>query len=214
MELVPGPDEIGNVIERSCRSCSVSSSSIIDGYSSRKRKGRRAKFQAKMCVFLDDVPLAKVGNHMLKMVPNCRRSSVPVNSLGIWTRVDGNELGVVYWEKPQPLRRYESFIWEPKRTLEVLAASTARFFQFQRYAATLCQFLIFRVFKSFSTSSIHLVGGLPLVRDSIGFLNVGSMSGSGTESGLRVEELIPSKWYCRQVDQSRPPKSKTPAQDH
>ncbi|GFV58199.1 mariner Mos1 transposase [Trichonephila clavipes] len=47
----------------------------------------------------------------------------------------------------------------------VLAASTARFLQFQRYAATLCQFLIFRIFKSFSTSSIHLVGGLPLVRD-------------------------------------------------
>ncbi|GFV02455.1 hypothetical protein TNCV_1023831 [Trichonephila clavipes] len=54
----------------------------------------------------------------------------------------------------------------------VLAASTARFLQFQRYAATLCQFLIFRVFKSFSTSSIHLVGGLPHVRDPIGFLNV------------------------------------------
>ncbi|GFY01953.1 hypothetical protein TNCV_5098141 [Trichonephila clavipes] len=54
-----------------------------------------------------------------------------------------------------------------------LAASTARFFQFQRYAATLCQFLILRVFKSFSTSSIHLVGGLPLVQDPIGFLNVG-----------------------------------------
>ncbi|GFW25796.1 protein PAT1 1 [Trichonephila clavipes] len=54
----------------------------------------------------------------------------------------------------------------------VLAASTARFFQFQRYAATFCQFLIFRVFKSFSTSSIHLVGGLPLVRGPKGFLNV------------------------------------------
>ncbi|GFS76961.1 hypothetical protein TNCV_3756331 [Trichonephila clavipes] len=55
---------------------------------------------------------------------------------------------------------------------QVLAASTALFFQFQRYAATLCQFLIFRVFKSFLTSSTHLVGGLPLVRDPIGFLNV------------------------------------------
>ncbi|GFU42259.1 oxysterol-binding protein-related protein 11 [Trichonephila clavipes] len=60
---------------------------------------------------------------------------------------------------------------------QVLAASTARFFQFQRYAATLCQFLIFRVFKSFSTSSIHLVGGLPLVRDPIEFLNVRPLEG-------------------------------------
>ncbi|GFW04458.1 hypothetical protein TNCV_878271 [Trichonephila clavipes] len=56
--------------------------------------------------------------------------------------------------------------------IAVLTASTARFLQFQRYAATLCQFLIFRVFKSFPTSSIYLVGGLPLVRDPIGFLNV------------------------------------------
>ncbi|GFU54516.1 homeotic protein female sterile [Trichonephila clavipes] len=56
-------------------------------------------------------------------------------------------------------------LYKRNNLLQVLAASTARFLQFQRYAATLCQFLIFRVFKSFSTSSIHLVGGLPLVRD-------------------------------------------------
>ncbi|GFT60684.1 hypothetical protein TNCV_3584011 [Trichonephila clavipes] len=60
--------------------------------------------------------------------------------------------------------------WYEQDCESVLAASTARFLQFQRYAATICQFLIFRVFKSFSTSSIHLVGGLPLVRDPIGFL--------------------------------------------
>ncbi|GFW24269.1 hypothetical protein TNCV_605191 [Trichonephila clavipes] len=63
-------------------------------------------------------------------------------------------------------------LYKRNNLLQVLAASTAHFFQFQRYAATLCQLLIFRVFKSFSTSSIHLVGGLPLVRDPIGFLNV------------------------------------------
>ncbi|GFW89458.1 hypothetical protein TNCV_3967481 [Trichonephila clavipes] len=63
-------------------------------------------------------------------------------------------------------------LYKRNNLLQVSAASTARFLQFQRYAATLCQFLIFKVFKSFSTSSIHLVCGLPLVRDHIGFLNV------------------------------------------
>ncbi|GFX55354.1 g protein-coupled receptor kinase 5 [Trichonephila clavipes] len=39
--------------------------------------------------------------------------------------------------------------------------------------STLCQFLIYLEFLiHFPTSSIHLVGGLPLVRDPIGFLNV------------------------------------------
>ncbi|GFV08169.1 uncharacterized protein TNCV_4787141 [Trichonephila clavipes] len=62
-------------------------------------------------------------------------------------------------------------LYKRNNLLQVLAASTARFLQFQRYAATLCQFLILRVFMSCSTSSnIHLVGGLPLVRDPIGFL--------------------------------------------
>ncbi|GFV92991.1 piggyBac transposable element-derived protein 4 [Trichonephila clavipes] len=46
---------------------------LIDGYSSRKRKGRPACFQAKMCAVPDDVPLARVGNHMPKMVSNYRR---------------------------------------------------------------------------------------------------------------------------------------------
>ncbi|GFT38183.1 piggyBac transposable element-derived protein 4 [Trichonephila clavipes] len=46
---------------------------LIDGYSSRKRKGRPASFQAKKCAVPDDVPLARVGNHMSKMVSNYRR---------------------------------------------------------------------------------------------------------------------------------------------
>ncbi|GFU77928.1 retrovirus-related Pol polyprotein from transposon TNT 1-94 [Trichonephila clavipes] len=71
-------------------------------------------------------------------------------------------------------------------TINVLAASIARFIQLQRHAATLCQFLIFRVFKSFSTSSIHLVGGLHLDRDPIGFLNVhGQVSHSTTDTDRR-----------------------------
>ncbi|GFX66049.1 piggyBac transposable element-derived protein 4 [Trichonephila clavipes] len=46
---------------------------LIDGYSSRKRKGRPASFQAKKCVVPDDVRLASGGNHMTKMVSNYRR---------------------------------------------------------------------------------------------------------------------------------------------
>ncbi|GFX08123.1 piggyBac transposable element-derived protein 4 [Trichonephila clavipes] len=46
---------------------------LIDGYSSRKRKGRPASFQAKKCVVLDGVRLASVGNHMTKMFSNYRR---------------------------------------------------------------------------------------------------------------------------------------------
>lgn len=46
---------------------------LIDGYSSRKRKGRPASFQAKKCAVPDDVRLASVGNHMPKMVSNYRR---------------------------------------------------------------------------------------------------------------------------------------------
>ncbi|GFV97133.1 piggyBac transposable element-derived protein 4 [Trichonephila clavipes] len=45
---------------------------LIDGYSSRKRKGRPDSFQAKECAFPDDVRLASVGNHMPKMVSNYR----------------------------------------------------------------------------------------------------------------------------------------------
>ncbi|GFS75109.1 hypothetical protein TNCV_1397251 [Trichonephila clavipes] len=36
---------------------------LIDGYSPRKRKGRPASFQAKKCVVLDDVHLARVENY-------------------------------------------------------------------------------------------------------------------------------------------------------
>ncbi|GFW91489.1 transposable element Tcb2 transposase [Trichonephila clavipes] len=39
---------------------------LIDRYSSRKRKGHPARFQAKKCVALDDVRLTSVGNHMPK----------------------------------------------------------------------------------------------------------------------------------------------------
>ena len=39
---------------------------LIDGYSSRKRKAGPASFQAKMCVVLDDVPLASVGKSYAK----------------------------------------------------------------------------------------------------------------------------------------------------
>ncbi|GFV30317.1 piggyBac transposable element-derived protein 4 [Trichonephila clavipes] len=45
---------------------------LKDGYSSRKRKGRLAGFQAKKCVVLDDVRLASVGNHMRHEVSNYR----------------------------------------------------------------------------------------------------------------------------------------------
>ncbi|GFV75787.1 hypothetical protein TNCV_1757151 [Trichonephila clavipes] len=40
-------------------------------------------------------------------------------------------------------------LYKRNNLLQVLAASTARFHQVQRYAATLCKFLIFGVFKSF-----------------------------------------------------------------
>ncbi|PRD35301.1 UNVERIFIED_CONTAM: hypothetical protein NCL1_11913 [Trichonephila clavipes] len=53
-------------------------SQLIDGYSSRKRKGRPAGFQAKKCVVPDDVRLANVGNHIPKMLSNCRRCVVVV----------------------------------------------------------------------------------------------------------------------------------------
>ncbi|GFW93254.1 transposable element Tcb2 transposase [Trichonephila clavipes] len=49
---------------------------LIDGYSSRKRKGRNASFQVKKCVVPDDVRVASVRNHMPKMVSNYRRSFV------------------------------------------------------------------------------------------------------------------------------------------
>ncbi|GFW63737.1 piggyBac transposable element-derived protein 4 [Trichonephila clavipes] len=51
---------------------------LIDGYSSRKAKGRPASFRAKKCVVLDDVRLASVGNHTPKMASNyrqCRKCS-------------------------------------------------------------------------------------------------------------------------------------------
>ncbi|GFW99584.1 hypothetical protein TNCV_3418171 [Trichonephila clavipes] len=46
----------------------------IDGYSSRKRKGRPASFQAK-CVVPVDVSLSSVGNHMSKKISNCIRNA-------------------------------------------------------------------------------------------------------------------------------------------
>ncbi|GFX83206.1 piggyBac transposable element-derived protein 4 [Trichonephila clavipes] len=45
---------------------------LIDGYSSRKRKGLPASFRAKKCAIPDDVRLAIMGNHMPKMVSNYR----------------------------------------------------------------------------------------------------------------------------------------------
>ncbi|GBM86181.1 hypothetical protein AVEN_48192-1 [Araneus ventricosus] len=45
---------------------------LIDGYSSRKRKGHPASFQVKKCAFPDDVRLPSVGNHMPKLVSNYR----------------------------------------------------------------------------------------------------------------------------------------------
>ncbi|GFS86074.1 transposable element Tcb2 transposase [Trichonephila clavipes] len=45
----------------------------IDGYSSRKRKGRTASFQVNKCAVPDDVRLASVENHVTKMVSNYRR---------------------------------------------------------------------------------------------------------------------------------------------
>ncbi|GFV54948.1 piggyBac transposable element-derived protein 4 [Trichonephila clavipes] len=49
---------------------------LIDGYSSRKRKGRPASFQVKKCVVPDDVRLTSVENPIPKMVSNygrCRK---------------------------------------------------------------------------------------------------------------------------------------------
>ncbi|GFY05258.1 hypothetical protein TNCV_2207041 [Trichonephila clavipes] len=91
------------------------------------------------------------------------------------SKMDSSSLSVLQ-EVEFPLPVVHQLNYQDSRQLRyirsVLAASTARFLQFQRYATTLCQFLMFRVFKSFSTSFIHLVGGLLLVRDLIGFLNV------------------------------------------
>ncbi|GFT86794.1 piggyBac transposable element-derived protein 4 [Trichonephila clavipes] len=53
--------------------CIALARQLIDGYSSRKRKGRPVSFQAKKCVVPEDVRLASVGNHMPKMVTNYRR---------------------------------------------------------------------------------------------------------------------------------------------
>ncbi|GFT62342.1 piggyBac transposable element-derived protein 4 [Trichonephila clavipes] len=52
--------------------------SLIDGYSSRKRKGRPASFQANKCVIPDDVRIGSVGNHMPETVSihrRCRKCS-------------------------------------------------------------------------------------------------------------------------------------------
>ncbi|GFX43490.1 piggyBac transposable element-derived protein 4 [Trichonephila clavipes] len=46
---------------------------LIDGYSSRKRKGRPASFQARKFVVPDDACLPSERNHMPKMVSNYRR---------------------------------------------------------------------------------------------------------------------------------------------
>ncbi|GFV76896.1 uncharacterized protein TNCV_689661 [Trichonephila clavipes] len=53
---------------------------LIDGYSSRKRKGRPTNFQAKKYVVPDDVRLTSVGNHMPKMISNYRRYGDRFNS--------------------------------------------------------------------------------------------------------------------------------------
>ncbi|GFT45910.1 piggyBac transposable element-derived protein 4 [Trichonephila clavipes] len=45
---------------------------LIDGYSSRKKKGRPTSFQAKQCVVPDDVRLATVGNYVPKMLSSNR----------------------------------------------------------------------------------------------------------------------------------------------
>ncbi|GFT79080.1 hypothetical protein TNCV_3094431 [Trichonephila clavipes] len=49
---------------------------LKDGYSSRKRKGPPASFQAKKCVVLDDVRIASVGTHLPKKVSNYRRCRI------------------------------------------------------------------------------------------------------------------------------------------
>ncbi|GFV85487.1 piggyBac transposable element-derived protein 4 [Trichonephila clavipes] len=49
---------------------------LIDGYSSRKRKGCLASFQASNCIAPDDVRLASVENHRSKMISNYRRRCV------------------------------------------------------------------------------------------------------------------------------------------
>ncbi|GFT07779.1 piggyBac transposable element-derived protein 4 [Trichonephila clavipes] len=46
---------------------------LIDGYSSRNGKGHLASFQANKYVVLDDVLLARAGNHTPKRVSNYRR---------------------------------------------------------------------------------------------------------------------------------------------
>ncbi|GFV58283.1 DDE_Tnp_1_7 domain-containing protein [Trichonephila clavipes] len=46
---------------------------LIDGCSSRRRKGHPASFQVKKCVVSEDVRLVGVGNHMPKMVTNCEQ---------------------------------------------------------------------------------------------------------------------------------------------
>ncbi|GFV27082.1 piggyBac transposable element-derived protein 4 [Trichonephila clavipes] len=46
---------------------------LMDGYSSRKWKGRSTSFKAKMYEVPEDVRLASVGNHLPKILPNCRR---------------------------------------------------------------------------------------------------------------------------------------------
>ncbi|GFX24129.1 piggyBac transposable element-derived protein 4 [Trichonephila clavipes] len=53
--------------------CVALTRQLIDGYSSRKSKGRPASFQAKEWIALDDVGLVNVGSHMSKMVYNYRR---------------------------------------------------------------------------------------------------------------------------------------------
>ncbi|GFW32450.1 piggyBac transposable element-derived protein 4 [Trichonephila clavipes] len=53
--------------------CKVLACQLVDGYSSRNRKGCPVGFQAKKCEVPDDVRLACVGNYMPKMVPNYRR---------------------------------------------------------------------------------------------------------------------------------------------
>ncbi|GFU18398.1 uncharacterized protein TNCV_1980791 [Trichonephila clavipes] len=65
------PQRCLRVLVERCRKDSLQALArlLIDGYSSRKRKGRPASFQAKKCVVPDDVRLASVGNHMPRWFP-------------------------------------------------------------------------------------------------------------------------------------------------
>ncbi|GFY05569.1 piggyBac transposable element-derived protein 4 [Trichonephila clavipes] len=82
---------------------------LIDRYSTRKRKGRPANFQAKKCVVPDDMRLASLGKHMPNIVFIYRRYR-KCSRKGQEKRTRYMRASLVYADKPQTLDHLEDNI--------------------------------------------------------------------------------------------------------